>query len=94
VSVCVCVWKLRINLAQCLIMTLRTRKDSWGRSQRPRGLRRGSTAVHFIACGEGGGGLNPAGVMDVSCECVLSVEVSANGRTLVQSSPTECECVI
>ena len=41
-------------------------------------------------------GLDPAGGMDVSCECyvILPVEVSAMGWSLMQGSPSECECVI
>ena len=41
-------------------------------------------------------GLNPVGSMDVSLVNVVccQVEVSATGRSLVQGSPTECECVI
>jgi hypothetical protein len=58
------------------------------RSQRPRGLRRRSAAVHLL-------GLRfripPGPWTFVSCECsCCQVEVSATGRSLVQRSPTDC----
>jgi hypothetical protein len=35
-------------------------------------------------------GSNPAGGMDVCCECCVLSEVSASGWSLVQRSPSEC----
>ena len=56
------------------------------RSRWPRGLRRGSAAARLL-------GVRvriPPGVWMCRECCVLSVEVSATGRSLVQRSPTEC----
>jgi hypothetical protein len=41
-------------------------------------------------------GSNPAGSMNVSCDCcvLLQVQASSTGRSLVQGSLTECERII
>ena len=64
------------------------------RSQWLRGLRRRSAAARLLRIV----GSNPTGNMDVCLLLVLSgqIEVSATGRSLVQSSLTDCDvsCVI
>jgi len=61
-----------------------------GQSHWPRSLKRGSAAAcslefWFQIC--------PGAWMSVTCECcVLSVEVSASGWSLIQGSPAECVC--
>jgi hypothetical protein len=61
--------------------------NSYGQSQRPRGLRRWSARRSLI-------GIAGTGTwMSVSYKyCVLQIEVSETGRFLVQRSPTECVC--
>ena len=55
--------------------------------QWPCGLRRGYAAADFWDCGfESRRGYRCLSLLN----CVLSVEASASGRSLIQSSPTEC----
>jgi len=60
------------------------------RSRWPCGIRHRSGAAHLLGLRVS----NPAGscmsLMNVVC---CQVEVSAKGRSLVQTSPTECVCV-
>jgi hypothetical protein len=59
-------------------------------SQWPRGLRRGSAAARLLGLQVQ---ISPGARTSVSCKCcVLSGGVFSMGQSLVQRSPTECDC--
>jgi len=80
---------LYMSLAHLAVFRLYASNVQWCRSQRQRGLRRGSVAVLllvlWVRIPPGHGCLSLVSV--VCCQ----VEVSASGWSLVQRSPTECD---
>jgi len=65
--------------------------ETYTRTWWPRGLRRGFVAARLL----GIAGCNPAGGHGylLWMLCVVQVEVSVTGRSVVRMSPTECVCV-